>query len=121
MARLETRGASSCQHALFMFRWLDRPPEDFVPDSSVDPGRTALPSTDADHRLRWDLSELHAALNDERRDRGLTWAELAGELGCTPARLTNLKAAKLADLALVMTITQWLGRPATEFIHPAAW
>lgn len=121
MARLETRGASSCQYALFLFRWLDRPPEDFVPRSSVDPGRTALPSTDADHRLRWNLRELHSALNNERRDLGVTWAELAGELGCTPARLTNLKAAKLADLALVMAITQWLGRPATEFIHPADW
>lgn len=121
MARLETRGASSCQYALFLFRWLDRPPEDFVPRSNVDPEHITLPRTDADHRLRWNLRELHAALNNERRDRGMTWAELAGELGCTPSRLTNLKGAKLADLALVMTITPWLGRPATEFIHPADW
>ncbi len=121
MARLETRGASSCHYALFLFRWLDRPPEDFVRTSSVDPGRTALPRTDDDHRLRWNLSQLHAALNDERRGRGMTWAVLAGELGCTPGRLTNLKTAKLADLALVMTITQWLGRPAAEFIQPADW
>ena len=51
----------------------------------------------------------------------MTWAELAAELGYTPARLTNLKAAKLADLALVMDVTRWLGRPAAEFIYPAGW
>ncbi len=57
-------------------------------------------------------------MNDERRERGMTWAELAGVLGCTPARLTNLKGAKLADLAVVMSISQWLERPAADFIHP---
>ena len=51
----------------------------------------------------------------------MTWTQLAGELRCTPARLTNLKTAKLADLALVMAITQWLARPASDFIHPADW
>ena len=121
MARLETRGASSCQYALFLFRWLDRPPEDFVAGSTVDPERTTLPRADADHRLRWDLRQLHAALNDERRDRGMTWADLAGVIGCTPGRLTNLKGAKLADLALVMLVTQWLEQPATRFIHPVDW
>ncbi len=102
-------------------RWLDRPPEDFVPRSSVDPACSELPDVDSDHRLRWNLRDLHSALNDERRDQGQTWADLAGELGCTPGRLTNLKGAKLADLALVMTITPWLARPAAEFIHPADW
>lgn len=121
MSRLETRGAASCQYALFLFRWLQRPPEDFVRRSTVDPKQAALPRTDADHRLRWDLAELHAALNADRRDRDMTWAELADVLGCTPARLTNLKGAKRADLALVMGITQWLERPARDFVHPVGW
>ena len=121
MARLEARGASSCQYALFLFRWRDRPPEDFVAQSTIDRVRTVLPRTDADHRLRWNLSEVHTALNDQRREQGLTWAALAAELGCTPARLTNLKAAKFSDLALVMAITQRLERPAADFIYPADW
>ena len=28
--RLQERGATSCQYALFMLRWLDRAPEDFL-------------------------------------------------------------------------------------------
>ena len=89
--------------------------------STVARHETALPATDADHRLRWNLGDLHATLNNERRGRRMTWAELADELGCTAARLTNLKVARRADLALVMTITQWLERAAAEFIHPADW
>jgi transcriptional regulator with XRE-family HTH domain len=64
---------------------------------------------------------LHAALNERRRQRQLTWAELAAELGCTSSRLTNLRTARLADMDLTMRITQWLGQPAALFVHPAQW
>lgn len=30
VSRLQVRGATSCQYALFMLRWLQRPPEDFL-------------------------------------------------------------------------------------------
>src|SRR5512146_458074 len=50
------------------------------------------------YRLRWDLAQLHAALNEERQRQGLTWAGLAGQVGCTPSRLTNLRTARMADL-----------------------
>lgn len=119
--RLATRGATSCQYALFMLRWLGRAPEDFLTGPVVDVGDTALPEAGADRRLRWDLAELHAALNARRQECGLTWAELAHHLDCTPARLTNLRTARLADMELVLRVTQWLGRPAAAFIHPAEW
>lgn len=119
--RLGQREATSCQYALFMLRWLDQPPEDFLTGPTVDVGDTALPAAGPDSRLRWDLTQLHAELDTERRKRQLTWAELARELGCTPSRLTNLRTARLADMSLVMRVAQWLGRPAAAFIHPAQW
>jgi transcriptional regulator with XRE-family HTH domain len=64
---------------------------------------------------------LHGALNERRNERQLTWAELADDLECTPSRLTNLRTARLADMDLAMRITQWLDRPAADFIHPARW
>jgi transcriptional regulator with XRE-family HTH domain len=67
------------------------------------------------------LNETYTALNELRKERGLTWAELAQALGCTPSRLTNLRTARLADMDLAMRITQWLGQPAASFIHPADW
>jgi hypothetical protein len=121
VVRLRQRGAISCQYALFMLRWLRRAPEDFLTGPVADVGDVALPKAATDSRLRWDLNQVHAALNDERRARGLTWAELAHELNCTPARLTNLRTARLADMDLAMRITQWLGQPAAAFIHPAQW
>ena len=87
----------------------------------VDVGDTRLPEAGPDSRLRWDLSEVHAALNEHRNERRLTWAEVARELGCTPSRLTNLKTARLADMGLVMGITQRLVRPAARFVHPTEW
>jgi hypothetical protein len=121
VSRLGARGATTCQYALFMLRWLDRPPEDFLTGPIVDVGDAALPKAGTDSRLRWNLKELHAALDDERRECNLTWAALADELDCTPARLTNLKTARFADMDLAMGVTQWLGRPAATFIHPAQW
>ena len=106
---------------LFMLRWLDRAPEDFLTGAVVDVGDLLLPEAGPDRRLRWDLSQLHEELNDQRQQQGLTWAELADGLGCTPSRLTNLRTAGLADMDLVMRITQWLRQPAAAFIHPAQW
>lgn len=119
--RLATRGATSCQYALFMLRWLGRAPEDFLIGPVVDVGDARLPDAGTESRLRWDLNELHAALNEQRRERGLTWAVLADELDCTQSRLTNLRTARFADMGLAMRVTQWLGQPAAAFIHPAQW
>jgi hypothetical protein len=117
MSRLEARGATSCQYALFMLRWLGRPPEDFLSGPRADVGDTQLPVAGPEHRLRWDMSELHTALNEQRQRRQLTWATLADELECTASRLTGLRNATFADMALTMRVTQWLGRPAAVFIH----
>jgi hypothetical protein len=121
VSRLQRRGAVSCQYALFMLRWLDRAPEDFLTGPVVDVGDARLPEAGPDSRLRWDLGQLHSALNDRRLERRLTWARLAADLDCTANRLTNLRTARLADMDLAMRITQWLGLPAARFIHPASW
>jgi len=121
LVRTARRGAMSCQYALILLRWIGRAPEDFLTGRVVDVGDVQLPEAGPESRLRWDLSHLHAVLNERRRERGLTWAQLAAELDCTPSRLTNLRTARLADMDLTMRITQWLGLPAARFIHPAQW
>jgi hypothetical protein len=121
LVRTARRGSMSCQYALIILRWIDRAPEDFLTGPAVDVGDARLPDAGPDSRLRWDLGQLHEALNERRRERGLTWAALAAELDCTPSRLTNLRTARLADMGLTMRITQWLGQPAARFVHPAKW
>lgn len=119
--RTSLRGTMTCQYALPLLRWLGRPPEDFLVGEIAEVGDTGLPEAGPDRRLRWDLAELHTAVDQRRRDRGLTWAALGVELDCTPNRLTNLKTARLADMGLVMRVTQWLGEPAARYIHATDW
>jgi hypothetical protein len=121
VSRLGARGATSCQYALFMLRWLGRAPEEFLTGPVVDVGDVQLPEPGPGSRLRWDLHQLYTALNEQRRQLGLTWSQLPLELGCTPSRLTNLRTARIADMGLAMRLTQWLGKPAADFIHPARW
>jgi len=94
---------------------------EFLTGPVIDVGEVQLPEPGPGSRLRWNLNQLHTALNEQRQERDPTWSELAQELGCTPSRLTNLRTARIADLGLMMRVTQWLGRPAAEFIHAAAW
>ena len=119
--RLQGRGATSCQYALFMLRWLHRSPEDFLIGPVLEVGDVRLPEAGTDSRLRWDLNQLHTALNARRRQQDLTWADLAATLDCTPSRLTNLRTGRLADMGLALRITQWLRQPAAAYIHPARW
>jgi hypothetical protein len=121
LVRVRARGTISCQYALFALRWMGRAPEDFLSGPVVDVGDARLPDAGPDSRLRWNLNELYLELDHERTSRGVTWTSLAPTFHCTPSRLTNLRTARLADMDLAMRVTQWLGRPAAAFIHPAAW
>jgi len=50
--------------------------------------------------------------------RGLTWQQVAHELpGFTPSMFTNLASGPLIRFPRVMTLTQWLNRPAAAFVR----
>ena len=111
----------SCQHALFFLRWLGG----LAPETFLGTGRSEgvpLPDVGPDRRLRWDLRATYEALDARRREEKMTWAQLAVVLRCQPNQLTNLKRARFATgMRLAMRVTQWLGRPAADFVYAAAW
>jgi hypothetical protein len=114
------RGDTSCQHALFMLRWIGRAPEEFIPRPVVSSAQVGLPAAGPDRRLRWNLGALYEALDARRRDDGLTWKALADLLGCSQSQLTGIRRARFAiGMRLAMRITQWLGRPAADFVYAA--
>jgi hypothetical protein len=118
---MNARGTTTCQHALFMLRWLGAAPEDFVPGVSVEDTH-ALPDPGPQFRLRWSLERLYEALDQHRRNRGLTWREAAVEIRCTPNQLTGIRTARYAiEMRLAMRTVGWLGRPAADFIYAAEW
>ena len=122
VANMARRGSVSCQHALFMLRWLGRSPEDFLHAPAPLAKNEPLPPAGRDRRLRWDLRLLYNDLDSLRRERGYTWAELASELGCTPSQLTGLRDLKFATgINVAMRVVQWMGRAAADFVYGAEW
>jgi hypothetical protein len=122
LTKMAKKPRTSCQHALFMLRWLDRSPESFLEGATHDDPGFALPPAGPDRRLRWSLKLLYRTMDEKRRQEELTWPQLAATLGCSPSRLTALRTAKFAtDMDLAMRIVQWINRPAAEFIYLATW
>jgi hypothetical protein len=118
---LPRRRNTSCQHALFVLRWLDRTPERVVPGRASGPD-SALPLGGPDVRLRWSLPRLFAALDRERPLRRLTWSSLVGQWACSPNQLTGLRTDRFATgMVPAMRITGWLDMPATAFIVANHW
>jgi hypothetical protein len=104
---------------LQVLRWLRRTPESFLAGRDEPPSpEEALPEAGPGQILRFDTAALHAALDAKRRERGMTWKEVAGEIrGFTPGMLTNLAHGPLIGFPRVMGLTQWLGRPASDFVR----
>lgn len=122
LTSMAKRGDTTCQHALFMLRWLGREPESFFPGATVDTNRTALPLAEPDKRLRWDLQKLWDSLDAQRRERCLSWPQLAHELRCTASQISGIKRARFAiSMKLAMRIVHWLDCPARDFIYAANW
>jgi len=112
----------SCQHALFVLRWLKVPPETYIAAPQPGTAGVPLPLADEAHRLRWNLKQLYEALNDARTVRAASWQQTADRLHCTPSQLTGLRNVKFAiDMRLAMRITQALHRPAADFVYVAEW
>jgi hypothetical protein len=113
---------ATCQHALFILRWLGRTPESFLDGAAGDDPRFSLPTAGPDRRLRWSLKLLYAAMDKKRSQENLTWQKLAMVLDCSPNQLTGLRTAKFATgIDLAMRIAQWTGRPAADFVYLAKW
>jgi hypothetical protein len=119
---LGDRGYMTCQHALFLLRWLQVPPEVFVKTPQPGTAGVPLPVADDAHRLRWNLKKLYTTLNAARTAREATWSQAAKQLHCTAHQLTGLRTAKFATgMELAMRITQALRRPAADFVYVAEW
>ena len=101
---------------LQMLLWLNRTPESFVRPVPQPRGNAALPDVGPGKILRFDTRSLHAALDAQRVDRGMTWQQVADQIGgISPASLTRLAKGGRTTFPQVMRMTGWLGRPAADF------
>jgi hypothetical protein len=104
---------------LQVLRWLRRTPESFLFGQPSSAGsEEQLPEAGLDQILRFDTRAIHDALQQERLRRGMTWRQVADELpGFTASMLINLDKGPLIGFPRVMTLTQWLNRPAATFVR----
>lgn len=81
---------------------------------------------------RFDLRALQAALEEARRARGFSWAEVAAEINAPFAHMTSLpisvttirgmaqKRSVTSGVVLQVQVLRWLGRTPESFLAPAA-
>src|SRR5215471_17991835 len=116
-----SRRAIEGDSALQMLRWLRRTPESFVRGFSAADG-DALPEGADDRIIRFDTRAIYAALDVQRIGRGMTWKEVAAEIGGMNApALTRLSKGGRTGFPDVMRIVRWLGRPAASFTYLSNW
>jgi hypothetical protein len=103
--------------ALQMLVWLDRTPESFMPahEDSAKPAEV-LPRLPPDRILRFDTPAIFSALDAVRVERGLSWRQVAEEIGgVSAAQLTRFAKGTGIGIVAVGRIAQWLGRPVASF------
>ena len=102
---------------LQLLRWLQRTPESFLGgDHSAMESSWHFKEGEPDRILRFDTRSIYEALDTQRKARGLTWRQVADALpGFRAPMLTNLAKGPLIGFPRVMMLTQWLGRPASDF------
>jgi transcriptional regulator with XRE-family HTH domain len=71
-------------------------------------------------RGRLDTDALYAALNAARNARGLSWRQLAAEVGVSPSTMTRLANGQRPDVDAFAALVGWLGQSADSFLVTGA-
>ena len=65
--------------------------------------------------IRFDAKALYAALDEQRRARGLTWADVARETGVAASTLKRTQDGGRLELDGALAMVTWLGRTIESF------
>ena len=118
LSGMRSKRATEGDGALQALRWMHRTPESFIADhNGIAPGEDALPAVSPNRVLRFDAKAIYSALDVRRRERQLTWPQVAKEVGgfTTVNTLTHLAKGGRVGFPHVMRVFRWLGRPAASF------
>lgn len=64
-----------------------------------------------------DVDALYVTLDSERRQRGLSWRQLAQEAGVGPSTLSRMAQGNRPDVDSFAALVHWLGLPAEQFMR----
>ena len=70
--------------------------------------------------IRFDARALYAALDAQRRARGMTWRQVAEEVGVSASTLTYTRHGGRMEADGMLAMVRWLGRTAESFTRHTA-
>lgn len=65
--------------------------------------------------IRFDTAALHRALDAQRRERGLTWADVATQTGVAVTTLKRTALGGRLEVDGMLAMVGWLGRSVESF------
>jgi hypothetical protein len=122
VTRTRTGATAEGDGVLQMLLWLHRTPESFVRGHQASGAVDAqLPDVPVDRVLRFDTRKLYAALDAQRVERHITWAQVAQEVGLGVSSLTRLSKGGRTAFPQVMRMVAWVARPTAHFMRSSEW
>ena len=121
--RTERGGPMEADGILAMTRWLGVTFAAFTTGLGHAPSaaRRATTNPYAEPTRRFDTAAVAAALEEQRASRGLTWHQVAAEIGGAEASaLASLGRRSRMRVPEVVRIAAWLGRAPEDFTRPTA-
>lgn len=70
--------------------------------------------------MQFDKTRFYDALDRQRRESGMSWRQLAGELTLSPSTFTRLAQGRRPDVDTFVKLLAWMNRPASDFVQDAA-
>ena len=67
--------------------------------------------------LRFDAVALYDALDGQRTARGMTWAQVAVEIGVSAATIKRTRAGGRMEVDGMLAMVRWLGVPIETFVR----
>jgi transcriptional regulator with XRE-family HTH domain len=66
---------------------------------------------------RLDTAALYEALNNQRITRGLTWGDVATEIGVSESTIRRARSGGRMEVDGVLAMITWLGQPIEAFVR----
>ena len=66
---------------------------------------------------RFDARALYAALDKRRGECGLTWAQVASEVGVNSATIQRTRTGGRMEVDGMLAMVSWLGLPVEAFVR----
>jgi transcriptional regulator with XRE-family HTH domain len=66
-------------------------------------------------RGRFNAAALYKALDQERRNRGMNWTQVAEEIGVSVSTITRTRLGGRMEVDGMLAMVRWLGRTVESF------